>query len=71
MLTTQHPPAAGEGLIYPWNGALEYLVHKAAPALLAGCTVVMKSPTQAPSEACIIAKLIGPPVVSSPNNAKN
>jgi aldehyde dehydrogenase (NAD+) len=51
-------PVGVVGAIYPWNGALEYLVHKAAPALLAGCTIVMKSPTQAPGEAYIFTELL-------------
>ncbi len=50
-------PVGVVGAIYPWNGALEYLVHKAGPAMLAGCTVVMKSPGQAPGEAHIVAQI--------------
>ncbi|MFY1650739.1 aldehyde dehydrogenase [Solwaraspora sp. WMMB762] len=50
-------PVGVVGAIYPWNGALEYIVHKAGPALLAGCTVVLKSPSQAPGEAYLVAEI--------------
>jgi hypothetical protein len=43
------------GAIYPWNGALEWIFHKVGPALLAGCTVDLRSPPQAPGEAYIVA----------------
>ena len=38
------------GAIIPWNGPLGLISHKIAPALLAGCTVVLKSSPEAPAE---------------------
>ncbi|MGV9797350.1 aldehyde dehydrogenase [Mycobacterium sp. NPDC003449] len=49
-------PVGVVGAIFPWNGPLEYIVHKAGPALLAGCTVVLKSPPQAPGAAHVVAE---------------
>ncbi|WP_245568149.1 aldehyde dehydrogenase [Nocardia jiangxiensis] len=62
-------PAAGEfgllirepvgvvGAIIPWNGPIGLIVHKVAPALLAGCTVVLKSAPEAPVEGNIVAEI--------------
>src|SRR6266702_4570828 len=36
-------PVGVVGAIVPWNGPLALIVHKVAPALLAGCTVVLKA----------------------------
>lgn len=44
-------------LIYPWNAPLFTLSLKLAPALLAGCTVVIKPALEAPLEAFLIAKV--------------
>jgi aldehyde dehydrogenase (NAD+) len=44
------------GAIIPWNAALTVLSYKIAPALLAGCTVVLKSSPEAPGEAYVIAE---------------
>jgi acyl-CoA reductase-like NAD-dependent aldehyde dehydrogenase len=50
-------PVGVVGAIYPWNAPLEYIVHKAGPALLAGCTVVLKSPPQAPGAGYVVAEV--------------
>jgi aldehyde dehydrogenase (NAD+) len=44
------------GAIIPWNAALTVLSYKIAPALLAGCTVVLKSSPEAPGEAYVVAE---------------
>ena len=56
MLT--HEPVGVVGAIYPWNGPMEFIVHKAGPALIAGCTIVMKAPPQAPGATYVVAELI-------------
>jgi acyl-CoA reductase-like NAD-dependent aldehyde dehydrogenase len=50
-------PVGVVGAIFPWNAPLEDIVHKAGPALLAGCTVVLKAPPEAPGEAYLIAEI--------------
>jgi len=64
-----HPPRGGTlGLlvrepvgvvaaIIPWNAPLTLLTHKLAPALLAGCTLVIKGSPEAPSIPYIIAEI--------------
>ncbi len=44
-------PVGVVGAIIPWNAPLPQMVLKLAPALLAGCTVVLKSSPEAPAEA--------------------
>jgi acyl-CoA reductase-like NAD-dependent aldehyde dehydrogenase len=48
-------PVGVVGAIIPWNGPIGLIAHKVAPALLAGCTVVLKSAPEAPAEGYIIA----------------
>ncbi len=48
-------PVGVVGAIIPWNGPLTLACHKIAPALLAGCTVVLKSSPEAPGEGYVIA----------------
>jgi acyl-CoA reductase-like NAD-dependent aldehyde dehydrogenase len=43
-------PVGVVGAIIPWNGPLQLISYKIAPALLAGCTVVLKSSPEAPAE---------------------
>ena len=43
-------PVGVVGAIIPWNGPLTLACHKIAPALLAGCTVVLKASPEAPGE---------------------
>ena len=44
------------GAIVPWNAPLSLICYKIAPALLAGCTVVLKSSPEAPGEGYIVAE---------------
>lgn len=50
-------PVGVVGAIIPWNGPVVAISHKVAPALLSGCTVVLKSAPQAPGEALIYAEI--------------
>jgi aldehyde dehydrogenase (NAD+) len=43
--------------IIPWNGPLRLIGYKVAPALLAGCTVVLKSSPEAPAEGLVLAEI--------------
>ena len=45
------------GAIIPWNGPLMMIAAKVAPALLAGCTVVLKSSPEAPGEGLLLAEI--------------
>jgi aldehyde dehydrogenase (NAD+) len=49
-------PVGVVGAIVPWNSALGSIVPKLAPALLAGCTVVIKSAPEAPGEGYLVAE---------------
>jgi acyl-CoA reductase-like NAD-dependent aldehyde dehydrogenase len=50
-------PVGVVGAIIPWNGPLLLTAHKVAPALLAGCTVIIKSSPEAPGEAYVLAEI--------------
>ena len=50
-------PVGVVGAIIPWNGPLALISNKVAPALLAGCTVVLKSSPEAPGEAYVLAEI--------------
>ena len=57
-------PVGVVGAIIPWNGPIVMIANKVAPALLAGCTVVLKCSPEAPAEGYIVselAELIGLP----------
>ncbi|WP_454883101.1 aldehyde dehydrogenase [Sphingomonas oryzagri] len=43
--------------IIPWNAPLNLMIYKVAPALLAGCTIVIKASPEAPGEALAFAEL--------------
>lgn len=43
--------------IVPWNVPLALASHKIAPALLAGCTVVLKASPEAPGHAYLLAEI--------------
>ena len=45
------------GAIVAWNGPLSQITSKTAPALLAGCTLVLKASPEAPGEAYILAEI--------------
>lgn len=43
--------------IIPWNAPAMLMAHKVAPALMAGCTVVLKASPEAPSSAYLLADI--------------
>lgn len=43
--------------IIPWNGPPLLISHKCAPALLAGCTMIIKSAPEAPGAAYVLAEV--------------
>jgi acyl-CoA reductase-like NAD-dependent aldehyde dehydrogenase len=49
-------PVGVVGAIIPWNGPLGLISHKIGPALLAGCTIVLKSSPEAPGEGYLVAE---------------
>ncbi len=51
-------PAGVVGAITPWNYPLHQVVAKVAPALAAGCTVVLKPSEVAPLSAFILAEVV-------------
>lgn len=64
-----HPPMGGRvallvrepvgvvGAIVPWNAPINIIAYKIAPALLAGCTVVVKSSPEAPGSGYLMAEI--------------
>jgi aldehyde dehydrogenase (NAD+) len=50
-------PVGVVGAIIPWNGPLILIGLKVAPALLAGCTVILKVSPEAPGEAYVLAEV--------------
>ncbi len=50
-------PVGVVGAIIPWNAPLGLITYKIAPALLAGCTVILKSSPEAPGEAYVVAEI--------------
>jgi aldehyde dehydrogenase (NAD+) len=50
-------PVGVVGAIIAWNGPMFLLVNKVAPALLAGCTVVLKAAPDAPGAAWLFAEI--------------
>jgi betaine-aldehyde dehydrogenase len=53
-----HEPVGVVGAITPWNFPLYQVVLKVAPALAAGCTVVLKPSEVAPLSAFVLAEII-------------
>ena len=51
-------PVGVSALIIPWNSPLFLLTQKLAPALLAGCTVVVKPSPETPFDALLIAECV-------------
>jgi acyl-CoA reductase-like NAD-dependent aldehyde dehydrogenase len=49
-------PVGVVGAIIPWNAPLSLIAYKIAPALLAGCTVILKASPEAPGEAYVVAE---------------
>lgn len=54
----RHEPIGVCGLITPWNWPMNQVAVKVAPALAAGCTVVLKPSEIAPIDAMILAEII-------------
>lgn len=50
-------PVGVVGAIIPWNGPMLLITHKILPALMAGCTVVLKASPEAPGNAYLIAEV--------------
>jgi aldehyde dehydrogenase (NAD+) len=50
-------PVGVVAAVVPWNGPLLLITHKIAPALLAGCTVVLKASPEAPGNAYLVAEI--------------
>jgi acyl-CoA reductase-like NAD-dependent aldehyde dehydrogenase len=50
-------PVGVVGSIIPWNGPLTITAFKVAPALLAGCTIILKAAPEAPGEAYVLAEI--------------
>jgi acyl-CoA reductase-like NAD-dependent aldehyde dehydrogenase len=49
-------PVGVVGAIIPWNVPIGLLANKVGPALIAGCTVVLKSSPEAPGEGYLVAE---------------
>lgn len=52
-----HEPVGVVGAIVPWNGPLVLATYKIAPALIAGCTVVLKSSPETPGEGLVLGEI--------------
>jgi betaine-aldehyde dehydrogenase len=52
-----HEPVGVVAEIIPWNGPAGLMAYKTAPALLAGCTLVIKSSPEAPCSAYMFAEI--------------
>lgn len=53
-----HEPAGVCGLITPWNWPINQIACKVAPALAAGCTMVLKPSEVAPMNAVLFAEIL-------------
>jgi aldehyde dehydrogenase (NAD+) len=54
--TIAHEPVGVVGAIVPWNGPIFLAMYKLAPALLAGCTIVLKPAAESPLSAYLLAE---------------
>ncbi|KUI01823.1 aldehyde dehydrogenase [Mycobacterium sp. IS-3022] len=50
-------PVGVVAAIVPWNAPITLMAYKIAPALLAGCTVILKASPEAPGSAYLIAEI--------------
>jgi acyl-CoA reductase-like NAD-dependent aldehyde dehydrogenase len=50
-------PVGVVAAIIPWNAPLALMAYKVGPALLAGCTVIVKASPEAPGEAYVLAEI--------------
>lgn len=55
--TVIREPVGVVGAIIAWNGPLHFISAKVAPALLAGCTIVLKLSPEAPGEGLLVAQI--------------
>ena len=55
-LLTREPVGVVAAII-PWNGPILTIAHKIAPALIAGCTVILKAAPEAPGNAYLMAEI--------------
>ena len=53
-----HEPVGVVGMITPWNWPINQIMCKAAPALAAGCTMVLKPSEVAPLNALLVAEVL-------------
>jgi betaine-aldehyde dehydrogenase len=53
-----HEPVGVVAAIIPWNAPMLMLASKLAPALLAGCTAVVKMSPEAPLEGVLLAEIV-------------
>jgi len=56
LTTILREPVGVVGAMVPWNGGLITAMYKLAPALLAGCTVVVKPPPETPLFGYVLAE---------------
>ncbi|WP_322767518.1 aldehyde dehydrogenase [Frankia sp. Cr1] len=57
-MVVRREPVGVAGLIIPWNAPLGLLLGKLAPALLAGCTTVVKPAPQTPLDTYVLAEVL-------------
>ncbi|UTW60207.1 aldehyde dehydrogenase family protein [Kordiimonas sp. SCSIO 12603] len=67
--TVRHEPIGVVGMITPWNWPMNQIATKVAPAIAAGCTMVLKPSELAPLDAIILAEIID--VVGLPEGVFN
>jgi succinate-semialdehyde dehydrogenase/glutarate-semialdehyde dehydrogenase len=58
-ILVQHKPAGVAALVTPWNFPAAMGTRKIAPALAAGCTVVLKPASETPLTMLLLAELLG------------
>ncbi len=57
-ILVRHEPVGVVGAVAPWNMPMLMVVAKLVPALLAGCTVVLKPSPETPLDAYLMAELV-------------
>ncbi|WP_280421744.1 aldehyde dehydrogenase [Nocardia carnea] len=57
-IRVRHEPVGVVGAVAPWNMPMLMVVAKLVPALLAGCTVVLKPSPETPLDAYLMAELV-------------
>jgi len=58
LTSVVHEPVGVVAAVVPWNAPLRSIINKLAPALLAGCTVVVKPAPNTPLSAMILAEVL-------------